>query len=168
MTRDDFTKSLVQASQTLVGATKKYVSNDLPDDFLYLIVPNASYDGNELEDDEEVFPDESLEAGTSLPPKRKEEVIDLLHRNGKIPEWIDMRAESADDKFTYLLLTCCGRYSAIEKHLYHRSAGTPPFSTKIELPAFEFDPDIDGKFALQPKYKYSEQGASHNAGKPAS
>jgi len=152
MTKEAFQKNLSEAAHLTIKATKDYVLNKLPDEVLFLIVPNCSFDGNPLGDDEEVFPSETLPEWTTLPPKTENETVDHLCRNGKVPEWINILVDSADDKFTYLLLECCGRFTGLEKHLYYTRNSTPPFGLKIPMPSLEYKLEKDGRFRLSSRY----------------
>jgi len=133
MTKEAFHKNLSEASRSIIKATKDYVLDQLPDETCFLIVPNCSFDGNPLEDDEEVFPHETLPEWTTLPPKTENETVNHLFRNGKVPEWINIQVDSADEKFSYLMLECCGRFTGLEKHLYYIRGGMPPFGLKIPI-----------------------------------
>src|SRR5436190_6166482 len=117
----------------------------------FLIAPNRSYDGNPLEDDQEVFPEDSLPPGSTHGPFEAGEAADWLWRRGKSPEWIDVRAFDADDACTTLWLTCCGRFTALPQRLYHHRAGNPPFLvTSPHFPTVEWrSVERDGRFDLE-------------------
>ena len=93
------------------------VTQDLPAKQLFLIQPNQSYDGNPLDDDEEVFPQDSLHSEEALGPLGSEAAAEWLWRQGKIPEWIDIRAFDANAVSSVLWLTCCGRFTALRERL---------------------------------------------------
>ncbi|PHR90919.1 MAG: hypothetical protein COA78_34305 [Blastopirellula sp.] len=163
MTEETFQKHLIEASDFIVEATREYVDDVLPDEFRFLVVPNSSFDGNPLEDDEEIFPKESIPEWTTKPPMDACSVINDLYRNGKVPEWINVYVDSSDNEYTYLLLECCGRFTAMEKHLYHAGKGVPPFSTKIEMPSLDYELESHGKFQLRSRYYKSEPIARPNS-----
>jgi len=162
MTRDTFETNLGDAIRSTLEATRQYVLDDLPEDVRLLVVPNCSFDGNPLEGDEEVYPGEELPQGTTLAPKTEVEAVTLLYRRGKVPEWINVQVDSADEQCSYLVLECCGRFTAIEDYLYHRGGGIPPFNPQVAMPGIEYDLEIDGKFRLRQRYNKSEQAASLN------
>ena len=163
MTRSNFETNLREAIRSTLEATREFVSDNLPDGVRLLIAPNCSFDGNPLEDDEEIYPGEEMPAFKTLAPKTEAEVCDFLYRNGKVPEWINLQADSVDEDYTYLVLECCGRFTAMEKHLYHRGGGIPPFNPQVAMPGLEYDVETDGKFPLRQRYnKKSEQGADGN------
>lgn len=78
--------------------------------------------------DERVFPDDP-ESTQTLGPFTTDAVIELLWRDGWVPEWIDLIVHAADETTTTMLLECCGRFTT-GTHLYHTKL-SPPFATKI-------------------------------------
>src|SRR5687767_12746943 len=117
MEKTVFEKHLIEATEAVVPFTREMVFNKLPSEYLYLIYPNQSYDGNPLEDDEIVYPAESLPTGQYFGPFTQIEAINYLWREGKVPEWINISVYSANDQFTNLELICCGRFTGLKKHL---------------------------------------------------
>jgi hypothetical protein len=162
MKRSDFETNLRKAIRSTLEATREFVSDDLPSDVRLLIAPNCSFDGNPLKDDEEIYPGEELSPLTTLAPKTEADVCACLYRNGKVPEWINLQADSTDEDYTYLVLECCGRFTAMEKHLYHRGGGIPPFNPQVAMPGIDYDVATAGKFPLRQRYnKKSEPGVTH-------
>lgn len=116
MKKEDFKKNLEKAVNGLIDFTQEIVTNNLPDTYKFIIKTNCSYDGNELEDDEEIYPDDTINESSSINPASTLTVIDYLWRNGKVPQWINVQVSSCDSNFTYITLECCGRYSSILNH----------------------------------------------------
>lgn len=116
MTKEDFKISLEKALDGLINFTQEMVINKLPHDCKFIIKTNCSYDGNELENDEEIYPDDKIDESSSINPATKSTVIDYLWRNGKVPQWINVQVNSCDLNFSYITLKCCGRYSAFLNH----------------------------------------------------
>lgn len=116
MTKKDFKINLEKALEGLIDFTQEMVINKLPYDCKFIIETNCSYDGNELEDDEEIYPDEKIDETNSINPATKSTVIDYLWRNGKVPQWIDVQVKNCDQSFSYISLQCCGRFSAYPNH----------------------------------------------------
>jgi hypothetical protein len=152
MTRAEFETNLREAVRSTLEATRRFVSDDLPEDARLLVVPNCSFDGNPLEDDEEVYPSEELPQWTTLPSMTASETAEFLYRGGKVPEWINVQVDSADSQYSYLVLECCGRFTRLEQHLYHRGGGIPPFNPQVAMPGLEYDFEADGKFPLRQRY----------------
>ena len=126
------------------------VVDTLPDSFLYLVMPNQSYDGNPLHSDEVVFAADSLMPGRLPTPRNEEEVLDYLWRDGRIPEWIDVLVRRVASGFTFLKLECCGRFTSNEERLYYREGNCPPFGIKgTILPPHWNSVEADGKFSLK-------------------
>src|SRR5205823_9435154 len=105
-----------------------FISTSLPDEVRYLIYPNESGDSEPLVADQEVFPGESRLEGTIPAPVTFDEAVAWLWRAGKVPQWINIQVEWADDTFTHVALRCCGRFTAREDLLCHQSWGSPALS----------------------------------------
>jgi hypothetical protein len=149
MKKEIFHHNLTKALERVLSFTRERVINPLPSSCRCLIFPNSSYDGHPLEDDEEVFPGESLPKGEYLGPLEAEEVVEHLWRDGKVPEWINMCVYSYDENHTYVELECCGRFTANDEALYHIRPGVPPFS--VQSPALPWkwnSVEEHGKFDL--------------------
>jgi len=114
MKRSVFEERLLEATAQVLTFTRTLVTDELPDGVLYLVRPNSSYDGIPLVEDEEVFPEDSLPKGQErLPPMDAKGVADFLWRHGgKVPEWIDTYVDRVDTEHTFVLLRCCGRFTA--------------------------------------------------------
>jgi hypothetical protein len=148
MHRDTLIANLRCASLKCAEHTRSMVSDEIPDNFLYLVLPNQSYDGNPLHEDEVVFPDETLSPGRLPPPRPPEEVADMLVRDGRVPEWIDVIRRVASG-YTFTKLLCCGRFTANDQLLYYRDGPCPPFGIKgTVLPPRWRSVEADGKFSL--------------------
>ncbi len=152
MTQGDFQTNLREAIRSTLETTRRFVSDELPDKARLLIVPNCSYDGNSLKDDEEIFPGEEVPQWTTLPAKNEAEAAAFLYRKGKVPEWINVKVDFVDSQYSYLILECCGRFTGMEKHLYHRGGGIPPFSPQVATPKLDYDIETDGQFPLHQRY----------------
>ena len=143
-------RRLEEAIRKAIGFTRPIVHQSLSDSALVLLEPNSSYDGNQLEDDEQIFPEDSLAEGTRLGPLSPEEAAHWLWRERKVPEWVNLRAFDADEMYSYILLESCGRFTALEKHLYHRHEGYSPFHvTSPVLPPGWESVELDGPFDIE-------------------
>ncbi|MFH6995211.1 hypothetical protein [Flavobacterium sp. FlaQc-48] len=116
MKKEDFKINLAKALDGLIDFTQEMVTNKLPNQYKFMIKTNCSYDGNELENDEEVYPDDKIDETSSINPATESAVIDYLWRNGKVPKWINVQVEKCDDNFSYIKLECCGRFSTSPNH----------------------------------------------------
>lgn len=89
---------------------------------------NASYDGKPLHPDEVVFPDDAERfSRAGLKGVDATTVIDLLFRDGMVPEWINLTVTHEHGGRTFVEALCCGRFTANEALLYHAREGYPPF-----------------------------------------
>ncbi|RIH65105.1 hypothetical protein D1164_10995 [Mariniphaga sediminis] len=149
MNKKEFYNNLIKAVNKVYPFTKEMVINKLPEQFKFIVKISSNFrDG--LEDGEITFPEVEKLNQTSKPIEA-EEVIDLLWMEYAIPEWINVQIENADDKFTYFSLECCGRYSKLEKHWYHKQEGYSPFhslSPAIPNDSINENGDIIKKFDL--------------------
>ncbi len=127
MDRDTLADHLRYAYCVTVDLARPFVVQTLPEQVHFLLYPNQSYDGNPLTDDEETFPAESLPRDQYLGPLTEEEVLVWLWRDGKVPEWVNISVTAQDERFTYIALRCCGRFSAKEEKLSHWRDGHSPF-----------------------------------------
>ncbi len=156
MEKQVFLNNLLEANSVALEFTRPIVNQELPQISKVLLIPNCSYDGNPLEDDEEVFPNDSIPEGKVIGPLTLEEATNRLWRNGKVPEWVNIRVYDCDDSFSYLLLESCGRFTGMSKHLYHKNEGYPPFHVQSPyLPHNWESVESDGKFDLEGKRKTS-------------
>lgn len=126
MRREDFHNQLTAASFDALRFGQEYVSNRLSLKLTYVAVLNQSYDENRKED-EVVYPEDD---GKIVPCATEREVVDLLYRKCRCPQWIDISVAGADKTATLLRLLCCGRYHHDETRLYYYQRGTQPFGIK--------------------------------------
>jgi hypothetical protein len=116
MTKEDFKINLEKALDGLINFTQEMVTNELPHKYKFIIKTNCSYDGNELENDEEIYPNDRIDETSSINPATESTAINYLWRNGKVPQWINVQVSSCDSVFSHITLECCGRYSAFPNH----------------------------------------------------
>lgn len=132
MRKEDFHNQLRAASFSALRFGQEYVSNRLSHHLTYVVVLNQSADGNR-KDDEIVYPEDDGKIHSGL---SEIEVVELLHREDRCPQWIDISVAGADKKTTLFRLLCCGRYHADESRLYYYWQGSQPFGIKSPvLPA---------------------------------
>ncbi len=150
MNRTTFEERLEEAARHAVGFARQYVRDVLPDEVVFRVYPNQSYDGNPRVGDEAVFPGDSLPDWHYHGPWSARQVADFLWRDGRVPEWIDIAVQDADGCHTVVSLRCCGRFTAQDDLLYHRGGGLPPFSVKSPvLPPRWVSIEATGKFNLR-------------------
>lgn len=144
LSRDTFSKNLNDAVCQSRDFARTLVIENLPDKMFFIVTLGASYDGNPLEEGEQTFPDDYADNNREITSQN--EIVNLLWRNGKVPEWINVQVCRQNDKFTFIELTCCGRFSDREEHIYHIGEGKAPFH--VLGPGMPFDCDDDEKFSL--------------------
>ena len=125
MDKATFSSRLQEASDLTGDFTTEYVTNNLPNSYRYLVSLNQSCD-NRLRPGEQVFPHDV----DPVAPLTSAEVVELLCRGNRVPEWIDISVERADSEHSYLRLRCCGRFTDNEAFLYYSETGIAPFGSK--------------------------------------
>ena len=126
MTRSEFMSLLTKATRASVDFARRYVENDLPETVRFHVLLNQSYDGN-ANAEEHIY---SEDDGRELPSVTSDGVAELLVRDGRCPEWIDVAVEAEGGDHTLMRLLCCGRYTADESRMYYTRQGTGPFGIK--------------------------------------
>jgi hypothetical protein len=125
-----FTENLSRASQQAFEFAGRFVSNKLPHSFRYFVCLNQSFDENPLEVNEHIYPDDVAKHGERVGPILEEEVVSLLCREGRVPEWVDVIPEQTDGTHLYFRLDCCGRFTDHDELLYYRDTDRSPFGCK--------------------------------------
>jgi hypothetical protein len=152
MDKKIFHQNFAKAIEVVLPFSRQFVTNLLPSDCLSLLYPNMSYDGNPLIGDEQTFPEDSFGLTEEKPyigPLTESDVVEFLWRNGRIPEWVNVTVSTFDEKYTYLELLCCGRFTATGGRLYHAGEGYPPFHVLgPDLPPDWESIEKSGKFDL--------------------
>lgn len=126
MRREDFNAQLLAATYLALRFGQKFVIDQLPVDVEYVAILNRSH-GNTRSKDVVVFPEDD---GKIVPQLTSLEVVDLLHRDNRCPQWIDISVAGVDDEKTLLKLICCGRYHHDERKMYYYKEGSQPFGVK--------------------------------------
>ena len=126
MRSEDFSLRLGAATFLSWKFATTIVKDKLPPEFVFDVVLNSSADDGR-KDDEMVYPedDHRLVEGLS-----QADVVSLLCRDGRVPQWIDVSVSSAGREVTYIRLICCGRYHDKDDRLYYYERGTQPFGIK--------------------------------------
>ena len=142
MDKTTFLNRLRQVTTANRDLAARYVSNHLPASNRYIVRLNQSCDDN-LEPGEHVFPQDI----DPVAPLTAPAVVDLLCREDRVPEWIDISVERADSEHTFLVLLCCGRFTDDEALLYYRDTAFPPFGCKSPSLPYRWSEE-QGRFDL--------------------
>jgi hypothetical protein len=125
----DFRLRLDAASFYATRFAATMVRDKLPFEFRYCAVLNSSYDDNR-EADEIVYPEDDRLIHEDLDAN---EVVELLCRDERVPQWIDIAVGFSRRSHSHMSLLCCGRYHADDKRLYYFNQGTQPFGIKSPI-----------------------------------
>lgn len=129
MNVSEFSRLLDVSTANAIAFAKTMLLDELPDKYVYRIFPNQSYDGNR-EDDEIVYPTDSLASLNDYREMTRDDCIRFLYRDGRIAEWIDISVGAADSNFTYVDCRCCGRFTDNDEKLYYNHTNCGPFGIK--------------------------------------
>ena len=130
MEKHTFHEHLARATFEALKCARELVHNRLPDSIGYMVHLSVSYDGNPLEPGEHVYPEDVARHGKKLGPLATEGVVELLWRDGLVPEWIDIAVARTDGTQTFMELLCCGRFTDSAEHLYYSGTEVCPFGVK--------------------------------------
>ena len=122
----DFRLRLDAASFYAARFAATMVRDKLLFEFRYCAVLNSSYDVDR-KPDEVVYPDDDNKIHEDLDA---DEVVDLLCRAERVPQWIDIAVGFSKRDHSHLFLLCCGRYHSDDDRLYYFDQGTQPFGIK--------------------------------------
>ena len=126
MTESEFLQLFRVASNDAVDFARGYVVQELATDSKCRVKLNQSYDGN-AEPDEVLYPEDD---GRAVACDSAEDVVKVLYRDGRCPEWIDVAVEAVGNGFTLLRLECCGRFTNSVEKMYYSNRGSAPFGVK--------------------------------------
>ena len=143
MRKEDFHSQLLAATFSALRYGQTHVKNRLPINVTYIVILNQSYDVNR-KSDEIVYPEDAGRIETYLSDKA---VVDLLYREGRCPQWIDISVAGADRNITLIRMLCCGRYHGDESRMYYYDGGLQPFG--IISPDLPVDWKAGEKFRLK-------------------
>ena len=138
MSEADFRILLIAASFLAVRFGQEFVSQDLPFNFRYSVHLNQSCDDHATPE-HVLYP---ADDGKIVENIDENDVVMLLYRSGRCPEWIDVSAHRIGPSFTELQLLCCGRFTSNRDTMYYNDRGLGPFGLKSPV----LPPDyVDGQ-----------------------
>jgi hypothetical protein len=158
MLLSEFTRLFDLSTSDAIAFAKTMLVDELPGEFTYRLFPNQSYDDNRAPD-EIVYPDDSLESLHDFIEMSRNECINFLFRDGRIPEWIDISVGAADATRTYIYLLCCGRFTNDDNRLYYNRCQRGPFG--IKSPVF---PRWIPLGETNPKFRLADSPSRPNSG----
>lgn len=123
-----FRERLRDAATSARDFARTLVEERLPDNLVFRIRLNSSYDGNPLVGDERVYPEDSKpERAFALRECTEDRVVSTLWREGAVPEWVNLSVIGETEDATLVEVVACGRFTADEAHLYHQAEERSPF-----------------------------------------
>ena len=143
MSEADFRVLLIAASFLTARFGQEFVVQTLPFEFRYHVDLNESFDTET--DDDYLRPDD---LGRTVAMATEDDVVSLLYRDGRCPDWIDVLVLRVGDEFTELHLICSGRFTDDREKMCYNNRGLGPFGIKSPVlpPGF-----VEGtKFSIPP------------------
>jgi hypothetical protein len=130
MDRSVFKQHFIQAAESARDFARTFLEEPLPDAMRFRVHLNQSYDAH-ASPDVRLFPEDSAEERRlAVRDVEADDVIDLLWRDGHVPEWIDVMVVAEMGDATILDVNACGRFNKDDKALYYTSTDVPPFGPK--------------------------------------
>ena len=112
MKRETFSEHLSRATADALRTGRKYLEEPLPDEVRFRLRLNSSYDIHADPEKERLYPeDSSYDRHRSLQQATHDEVVALLHRDGRVPVWIDAAVSGKSERTTLVKLTVAGRFT---------------------------------------------------------
>lgn len=134
MTRSEFTALLSKATTASIDFARRYVINDLSDAASFDVYLSRSCDVHATAK-ERLYPEDK---GREYFCITEEEVVDVLYRDGRCPEWIDVSVKAQAPTHTRVRLICCGRFTDDLDLMYYSKRGMGPFGIKSPNLPFDF------------------------------
>ena len=143
MQPNEFRSLLDIASRAAIDFANQHVTQSLNYCCVYDVFLNQSHDAHATAE-MTLYPEDDNVVRKRLSAA---EVVELLCRNSKCPQWIDISATGVNPQFTVMTLLCCGRYVDDRSKLYYEARqGTGPFG--IKSPNLPRDYQVGIRFSL--------------------
>jgi hypothetical protein len=130
MERELFERRFLAASIKARDFARTFIEEPLPDAMRFNVHLNGSHDvgaGPEVK----LFPEDSRD---QVARRNKnvsaEQVVDLLWRDGLVPQWVDVTVVGETGDATLLDVDACGRFIGDETALYYKWTDVAPFGPK--------------------------------------
>lgn len=147
MDKSLFQSRITEAVQLAREFAGQFFLEDLPPAIRCRVKLGSSYDGNPLHEDEVVFPDDySPELRARASQLSIAETCELLWRDERVPEWVDVSAIARTADHTVVEMSVCGRFTANDALLYHEREKRPPFH--VVGPALPYGYQEGQKFSI--------------------
>ena len=129
MDTEDCLTYLTSASYHSVKFTENYVKNKLFYNFKFNIKLNQSCDDH-ADEENDLYPEDN---NKELHHLELREVPNILCRNGKVPEWIDVSVIAVGKDYTLIELLCSGRFTKEREKMCYSKRGQGPFGIKSPI-----------------------------------
>ncbi|NMO15708.1 hypothetical protein HPC49_02455 [Pyxidicoccus fallax] len=158
MDKSVFAERLGRAAERARDYARMLIVEPLPDSIRFDVELNCSHDGKPLHPDERVYPEDPERIPASSRSRlTREEVVELLWREGAVPRWINLNVTREGGEHTLIDLACCGRFTANEQLLYHKHQGYPPFQALSPPLPSSYEDEKGGRFSLYWHSRVSSQ-----------
>lgn len=130
MDRSLFAQRFADAAVRTRDFARELIEEPLPDAMRFRVHLNSSHDANAT-DEFRLFPeDSSEERARALEDLDAESVVDVLWRDGYVPQWVDLAVVGESGEATMVEVVACGRFIDDERRLYYTWTDIAPFSPK--------------------------------------
>lgn len=127
MERRVFGERLERGAARARDFARTFVMEELPDLLRFRVLLNQSYDGH-AGPEARLFPEDN---GRTVHCADAEAVVDLLYRDGRVPEWVDLTVVGEGVATTIVEVRACGRFVEDDARLYYtRCPDQAPFGVK--------------------------------------
>lgn len=146
MEREHFERNLHTAAARAREFALTFLEETLPTSLTFRVHLNSSNDAGASAEFTRHPEDSSAERTRETKRLSASEVVELLWRDGRVPQWIDVTVVSALGHVTLIELLACGRFIADVERLYYTHTDSPPFGVKG--PSLPFDYVEGRRFSL--------------------
>jgi hypothetical protein len=145
MDKQTFTHHFTSAIDFLIGFTQSFCYNNFPANHRFIIIPSSKMLAAQLTEQEI----EILKSLARFHKKlfTKEEVINLLHFDNKVPLWINITIYESTPTMTVFKLLCDGRFRD-DAELNYKADQYPPFHPLVPMPPENLKLSVNGKFDI--------------------
>jgi len=151
MEKSLFNRHFTSAIEFTIEFTQRYCYNYISDNHGFIIIPSSKMMASEMEPDEVRILRSLVKSQGKI--FSKEEVIELLYHDNKVPLWINISIRESQSAKTIFELVCDGRFRD-NSALNYNADKYPPFHPLVPIPPDNLRVEKDGKYDLNWQSKF--------------